>query len=347
MILCGHLAGCADPCVQPGMLCTVAGTGDLGYSGEDAPAEETWLFYPSAVDFTPDGRLVVVDYNNFLVRVLQPDGILATLAGNNIHGWAVSGDALDTALENPIDVAFDADGSALIAEQHTGRLLRVRDGTLDIIAGSGEEGYSEDGTEALSVAFSDLSGVAAMGEAIYIADTDNHCIRMLADGVVTTIAGRPEPGFLDGTATGALLSGPERLHAQGGLLYIADTDNHAIRLLDPDSGILTTVAGTGEPGDSGDGGPAVSARLYSPTGITADDSGVLYIADSGNHRIRRVALDGTITTVAGTGLASSSGTPGEALSSGLSWPADVAIGPDGNLYIAEMLGSRVRRLTLE
>ncbi|MFT5684173.1 MAG: DNA-binding beta-propeller fold protein YncE [Myxococcota bacterium] len=329
------------------MLCTVAGSGDLGYNGEGLSAEETWLFYPSAVDFDGQGRLVVVDYSNFLVRVLEEDGTLATLAGDNTHAWAVEGLATASPLENPIDIAFDADGAALIAEQHTGRLLRISDGQLSIAAGSGEEGYSDDGAAALDAAFSDLSGVVALGDAVYIADTNNHCIRTLSDGVITTVAGRPEAGFVDGTALGAQLNGPERMHSDGDTILIADTDNHAIRRLDPALGTLETLAGLGTAGFGGDGGDAVSAQLSSPTGITTASDGSVYIADSGNHRIRRIAPDGTITTVAGTGTASSSGDPGEALTSGLNWPVDVAIGPDGHLYIAEMLGSRVRRLSLE
>lgn len=348
LLACGALlAGChRDPCEEPGAICTIAGTGDLGYNGQGLPADETWLFYPSALDFHPDGRLVVVDFNNFLVRALEADGALSTLAGNNVHGWAAEGPALDSPLENAIDVSFDADGRVLLAELHAGRVLRVADGWLSILAGTGEYGYGGDGGLAAEATLAEPSGVVGGADGrVYIADTANHCLRVVdGEGRIDTIAGQIEPGYADGAGAGARFSGPQRLHLDGGSLLIADSLNHAVRRLDLESGEVSTVAGIGVAGDEGDGGPADQAALNTPTGVATDEAGNIYIADSGNHRVRVVSPDGRIAAFAGQGTSGYGGDQGPATEALLNWPADVALGPDGAVYVADMRNGVVRRI---
>lgn len=185
------------------------------------------------------------------------------------------------------------------------------------------------------------------GDTIYVADRDNHRIRMVFSNAISTIAGTGTAGFLgdNGQAANARFNSPVSVFVDGvGRMYIADRDNHRIRRVST-SGVITTIAGTGEAGFLGDNGAATSARLNSPTGIFVDDNGILYIADRGNHRIRKVTAAGTISTVAGTGIAGCSGDGAVATSAQLSSPADVFVDADGNVNIADRDNHRIRRIS--
>jgi len=185
---------------------------------------------------------------------------------------------------------------------------------------------------------------------LFIADKRHHRIRRVtSDGIITTVAGVGRSGFSGdgGPAIEAALMLPEAvLAAPGGVLYIADTGNHRIRRVTPD-GIIATVAGTGHPGFSGDGGPAKAAELNSPHGMSLDSHGALYFADTNNHRIRRVAPDGTIDTLAGAGASGFSGDEGPAIAARLSHPRGVTVAPDGVFYIADTDYALVRKVTLD
>ena len=183
---------------------------------------------------------------------------------------------------------------------------------------------------------------------LYIADTGNNRIRKVsATGIITTVAGNGSAGYSGdgGPATSAQLDGPEGVAVDGsGNLYIADTCNNRIRKVSA-TGIITTVAGNGSAGYSGDGGPATSAQLSLPAGVAVDGSGNLYIADSGNNRIRKVSATGIITTVAGNGSPGYSGDGGPATSAQLNQPAGVAVDASGNLYIADSSNNRIRKVS--
>lgn len=344
--------GCPPPtpepdCDAPGTICTVAGSGSNGYNGQNLPATESWLYFPSALDWHPDGRLVIADYNNFLVRALEPDGTLSTLVGSYLHAYAVEGPASQSPLENPVDIAFTESGALLIAELHSGRVLQVApDGWLSIAAGTGEIGYAGDGGPAEAAMLGESSGVISDGEGgFFIADTDYSCLRHVdADGWIDTAAGNGLAGLMDGEGAAAMLSGPQHLHRDGAILYVADANNHAIRTLNLDTGQLDTLVGDGLAGFEGDGGPASAARLRSPWGLSTDAEGRLWIADSLNNRVRRVEADGTITTVVGVGTSGFSGDLGPAIDAELSFPADLLFGDDGALYIADMGNGAVRRV---
>ena len=205
-----------------------------------------------------------------------------------------------------------------------------------------------DGGPAVEARLARPTGVAvdATGN-LYIADSVNNRIRRVdTSGIITTIAGNGERGFTGdgGPAILAGLSSPEDVAVDAtGNLFIADTDNNSIRKVNS-SGTISTVAGTGRRGFSGDGGPAVEAKLAGPRGVAVDAAGNLYIADSSNHRIRKVDTSGTITTVAGTGERSFGGDYGPAVQARLSFPRGVAVDVDGNLYIADFENRRVRRV---
>lgn len=337
-----------DPCEgPPGTLCTVVGTGDQGFNGDGLDARRTWLFMPTATRFDADGRLYFVDYNNLRVRRLTASGAVATVVGDGTHAYAVPGAAAtDSPLENPIDLAFDADGALLIAEQHAGRILRVgAAGVIEVIAGDGEWGLTGDGGPATSARLTEPTGLSLGADGtLYLSDSDNGCIRAVSPGgIISTVAGTGEGGFNgDGDAASAQLSFPQRLFAHGASLYLADSYNHRIRLIDLETGRISTVAGDGATALSEEGAPATATSLAYPSGVTLGPDGRVYIADSAHHLVRRIEADGTVTTVAGDGQQGDRGDGGPATEARLAWPADLAFSPEGDLYIADMLNARIR-----
>ncbi|MDF1592253.1 MAG: hypothetical protein P1P89_12110 [Desulfobacterales bacterium] len=220
---------------------------------------------------------------------------------------------------------------------------------IDTVAGTGVVGGSGDGGLATQARLNAPRGVAvdAAGN-LYIADTKNHRIRKVdTNGIIATIAGR-SCGYYGGysgdggPATQACLNNPSRVVADAsGNLYIADTYNHCIRKVDT-SGIITTVAGNGNYGFNGDGGPATQAQLYYPSGVAVDVAGNLFIADLRNYRIRKVDTNGIITTVAGTGIEGYSGDGGVATQAKLHYLSDVALDVSGNIYITTY--KRIRKI---
>ncbi len=332
--------GCPE---APGTVCRVAGTGDLGFNGEGLPALESWLYFPSAVRAHPDGRLVIVDFNNMRVRALDPDGTLATIVGNGDHAWSTPGaTALDTALENPIDAVWAPDGTAYLLPLHEARVLHMRaDGVVVPCAGTGDVGYAGDGGDATLATMSEAAGLAVGPDgALYVADTQNNAIRVVRDGLIDTLAGGGDAGFVDAAGAEARFSGPQRLVVGDGVLYVADANNHAVRAVDLATGAVTTVAGTGTRGYDGDGGPATAAALSYPYGVNVGPDGALWIADSGNNVVRRV-VDGVIDTVAGTGEEGLAGDGGPALDATFAFPAHV-LAKDGDLYVADLKNGVVR-----
>ncbi len=337
-------------CDEPGVLCSVAGTGVWGSNG-DGPADAVWLYQPTAVGFGPSARVEFADYNNHRIRALLSDGMVTTLAGTGLHLNAAAGPASLSPMENPIDLARCDDSGFFIAEQHAARVDFVDAyGTLSYFAGMGGlPGYTGDGGAATSAQLSEPTGVACGPDgAVYIADSLNHAIRVVhPDGIIGTLAGTGLAGYSDGPAEEAAFHSPHRLAVHDNSLYVADWLNSAIRRIDLADGTVSTVVGTGVAGCSGDGGPAVEAQLAYAIGVAFGADGSMYIADSDNHVIRRVNPRGTIETVVGRpcdpepspGFA---GDGGPALDGQLHWPNDVALGPDGKLWIADTFNSRIR-----
>jgi sugar lactone lactonase YvrE len=183
---------------------------------------------------------------------------------------------------------------------------------------------------------------------LYFVDAGNHRVRKVSSaGVITTVAGNGVPGFSGdgGQAASAQLNNPHGLAMDAvGNLYIADSYNHRIRKITT-TGIISTVAGNGKQGYSGDGGPAASAQLFNPNAIAVDSSGNLYIADTWNHSIRKVTNAGIISAVAGNGVSGFSGDDGPAASAQLNAPYGITVDSAGNLYIAEYGNHRIRKVT--
>ena len=337
-------------CTSPGNLCTFAGTGDRGWGEDGGPADETTLFLPTDLAFDVDDQPIIVDYNNMRVLKVDPDGTTRTVAGMGVHAYASNEvDALQTPLENAIAIAMGPDGEMYLNEQHGARILRVVDGWLDVYAGSatdpGIAGWSGDEGPALDAELSQFVGLTSAPDGtLFIADTGNNRIRKVTpDGIIHAVAGNGEAALVDGVGEQASFHGPQHMAWQDDQLFVADTINHALRKIDLLTGEVTTVAGDGTSGFSGDGGPASAARFDTPQGVGVDAEGRLYVADSENHVVRRIDTDGTISSWAGVpGTFGYEGDGGPAEEGLLQWPTNVRVGPDGTIYIADTLNSVIR-----
>jgi hypothetical protein len=333
-----------------GTISTVAGDGTQGFSGDGGPATNASLYEPNGVAVDAAGNVYIADPGNSRVRKVSTSGTVTTVAGNGSPGFSGDGGpATNASLDGLRGVAVDAAGNLYIADWVNPRVRKVStSGTITTVAGSGTYGFSGDGGPATDAGLSSPYGVAvdAAGN-LYIADAGNSRVRKVStSGTITTVAGSGTYGFSGdgGPATNAALSSPQGVALDAaGNLYIADAHNSRVRKVST-SGTITTVAGNGTFGFSGDGGPATDAGLNSPVGVTVDAAGNLYIADSGNHRVRKVSTSGTITTVAGDGTFGFSGDGGPATNASLNIPYGVAVDAAGNLYIADPGNSRVREV---
>jgi trimeric autotransporter adhesin len=336
-----------------GTITTIAGNGSPGYSGDGGPAVNAQLNDPRGVAVDNSGNLYIADTGNRVIRKVSAAGIITTIAGNGSFGYSGDGGpASDAQITSAIGIAVDAGGNLYIADIYNRRIRKVSAaGIITTIAGDGLFGYSGDGGPAASAELGSPVGVAldASGN-LYIADAGNYRIRKVsAAGIITTVAGNGSNNYSGdgGAAANAQLSEPEGVAVDAaGNVYIADTANQRVRKV-ASGGVITTVAGTGSAGYSGDGGPAISAELYHPTGIAMDACGNLYIADDLNSVIRQVSVAGAITTVAGNGTAGFSGDGGPAASAQLFRPNGVAADAAGNLYIADTNNNRIRKVSAE
>ena len=335
------------------VITTVAGSGTPGDYGDEGPAMEASLFYPLDVAAGPDGSLYIADTTNRRIRRLWPDGIITTVAGAANAGFGGDGGpAIAAGIGYPRSIAVGPDGSLYITADTYPSVRRVGpDGIITTVAGTATTGYSGDGGPAVEASLNSPYGIAIGPDgSLYIAELGNSRIRRVGpDGIITTVAGNGTAGSSGdgGLATAASLWNPRGIAVgRDGSLFIADYGISRVRRVGPD-GIITTVAGSGQsyqPIFSGDGGPATAAMIYQPTDVAIGADGSLIIADWGNRRIRSVAPDGIITTIAGNGIEGFSGDSGPSLAARLYQPSGIAVGPDGSLYIADQQNHRIRRV---
>jgi uncharacterized protein (TIGR03437 family) len=335
---------------QNSVLTRVAGNCRQGYSGDGGPAASAQLNQPIGIAVDGSGNLYIADAGNNLIRKVSSSGIITTVAGDGSAGLSGDGGPATSAqLDNPEGIAVDAAGNLYIADTVNAKVRKVSpSGIITTLAGTGTQGYSGDGGLATAARLSKTYGVAADGNGnVYIADTLNQAIREVsASGTITTIAGTGTPGALGvgGPATSAELWDPFGIALDGaGNLYIADFENS--RICEISNGILTNIAGVGTSGFSGDGGPAIAAQLYVPSGVAVSATGAVLIADQQNSRIRRISPGGTITTVAGNGDTSYSGDGGAAVNAQLSGPVGVLVDSSGDLLFADTDNARIRKVS--
>lgn len=341
--------------VAPGTITTIAGDNVQGYLGDGGPATSAGLNLPYHAVFA-GGNLYIADQVNNAVRmVANGNGNITTFAGEDgVAGF--TGDnvkAIDSELASPCGVAVDSAGNVYIADTLNNAVRKVATGTgiITTVAGIEQAGYQGDGSGALSAELMKPSSVVfdSAGN-MYIADSGNNVIRKVtaSTGNISTYAGDfNTPGYTgDGgpaTKVGVGLNDPVAIALDAaGNLYIADSNNSVIRKVTATSGIITTLAGNGTAGFSGDGGRAVFAQLSHPKGVAVDSAGNVYISDTFNNRIRVVAPNGTISTVAGTGALGYSGDGGLATAAQLNFPEGLSFDTAGNLYIADNNNNVIR-----
>ena len=289
-----------------GVITTVAGTGTAGSTGDGGKATLATLNSPYCVVVDTSGNIFIADTLNNVIRVvMKSTGLIERAAGTGVFGDGIGdgGAATSAGLSNPNGVTFDTSENMYIADTLNNRIRMVTTltGIITTVAGTGSSGFGGDGGPATLAALNSPSGVAVdLSGNIYIVDTGFNRIRMVtkSTGIINTIAGTGSAGSGgDGAiATVATVNYPcdVALDASGNL-YIADTDNYRIRVVMKNSGIINPVAGAGSYGSTGDGGQAVLATFYNPHGIALDSMGNLYVADSGNNRVRMFILP-TVTS---------------------------------------------------
>ncbi len=332
--------------VSNGMIATIAGNGTNPaiFSGDNGPAVNAVLGFPFSVAVDRTGNLYIVAAG--VIRKIS-NGVITTFAGTyGTTGYAGdNGPAASATFDYPAGVAVDASGDVYIADMDNNAIRKVSKGLITTFAGNGTSGYSGDNGPPAGAELNHPNGVAvdASGN-VYIADAGNARIRKVSNGAIATIAGGAGVSFGDnGPATRAALYQPRDVAVDAsGNVYIADTLENTIRKVS--HGVITTVAGNGTFGYSGDNGPAASAALNQPYGVAVDASGNVYIADTNNSVVRKVS-SGVITTLAGNGTYGYSGDNGPAASAQLCAPTGVAVDKAGNVYIADVNCSVVRKVS--
>jgi uncharacterized protein (TIGR03437 family) len=343
------LFGAVSPALGQGVITTVAGTTWI-YRGDTGPALNAPLGQIWGVALDAAGNLFAADIGNHLVVRISPDGVLTAVAGNGVAAFSGDGgSATSASLSYPMAAVFDATGNLYIADRNNSRIRKVSpNGTITTVAGSGVAGFSGDGGPATLARLRAPSGLAVDSAGnLYVSDGGDNRIRKVGSGgIIATVAGNGAARFSGdgGPAAAASLNSPQGVALDAaGNLYIADYSNSCVRKVNASNGIITTVAGTGFRGYSGDGGPATAAKLITPAGVAVDSDGSIYIADFDAYAIRRVNPQGTITTVAGGNGNGFSGDGGPATKAKLGWPRALAFDAAGNLFIGE--NPRIRKVS--
>lgn len=364
-----------------GVITTLAGTGHAGFRGDDGPADQARLSSPYGVAVDPSGNIYIADTYNHRIRVVNTGGIIRTCAGTGAKGSAGDGGrAIEAQLMAPRNVAVDANGNLFISEFEGHRVRKVSPGgSISTVAGTGVAGFNADGL-ALAVQLSSPGSMAVdVAGSLYITDMDNRRVRKLHNGVVFTVYGPVHKDLRTGAAAPASPSGVACDRA--GSVFIAEgAAGRVLRLVNGEPFLLNTlgevlatprelavdrsgsvfvsdgrrvlsiattgtvnaVAGSGVYGFSGDGGLAADAQLQTPRGIALDGAGNLYVADTGNHRVRRVDPAGRISTVAGGGRSREDNQ--DPLQADLRLPSSVSLDRWGALMVSDSGNHRVRRL---
>jgi hypothetical protein len=374
------LAGCYSgdaeeppPCVEePGHACVWLGTGAEGFNGDGHDRLKTDIYWSMDLVFGADETPWFIDWNNHLVRKVEQNGTVTTVVGwtDPVFPGDGTGDTSEKTepgadgalvkLNHPTELLLAPDGAILVMAWHNHKLRRIDPdtGLVTILAGGGA-GFAGDGGPATKALFKQPKSLTSDADGnLYIGDQQNFRVRRIdGEGVISTVVGAGTQGSsgdggpaLECQLDWEIGSNPE---PSGGVvvvdhrLFIADTLSHKIRVVDLESGEIDSFAGTGEPGYSGDGGPALEATFQFPRELELGPDGSLYVADTDNHAIRAIDLDsGIVRTVVGTGEPGRDAEDGKlATETHLERPFGLEFDPEGNLYVMDTLNSRILKVT--
>ena len=330
---------------------TFAGTGQSGYSGDGGSATQARLDNPFGITRGPDGALYICDMANQVIRKVSADGSISTVAGTGKRGDSGDGGlATKAELNEPYEIRFDSAGNMFFVEMqnHIVRRVDVKTHTISTVAGMGKPGFGGDGGPATSAAFRQPHSIQFDRQGgLYICDIGNHRIRKVdpKTGNISTFAGTGErTATPDGSPiAGTPLNGPRAIDFDSdGNLWLALREGNAIFKQDLKEGRIRHVAGTGQKGFSGNGGPAKAATLSGPKGLSVGPNGDVYFADTESHSIRMVDLKkGTMEWIAGTGQ-KGDGPDGDPLRCRMARPHGIFVDQDGTIFIGDSEAHRVR-----
>lgn len=332
-----------------GIISTIAGTGEKGYSGDGGPAIEAQLNDVKDIDIDSDGNLLLADLDVYRVRQIAPDGTITTIAGNGTRLFGGDGFSLSEAcFGGPSDVAFLPSGTAYIADRINQRIrMWEPDGVVSTIAGTGFSGSSGDGGPANEASLMPTSIALSPNGELYLVDGAGNCVRRIdASGYIHRVAGNGDVGF-NGDGIPAVTAQLGRVKSLDvgldGTVYFVEPLTHRVRYVDSE-GLIQTLCGTGVASSQGDGGPAHSASVNGPEAVHVAPDGTIYVAEYSGDRVRRISVDGIISTVAGTGESGYTGDGGLATNAMLSAPSGLVTDDSGSLYISSAGNYVVRRV---
>lgn len=340
LVAAAGLAGCGEPVAVvgdiPGIMRVVAGVPNQPGETSEPSATDSRLDDPTGLAIASDGRLYVVERSNARVVAVTSSGALEVVRADRFCTGS-------PCLEEPLDAALDPEGRLVVADRLSRQILRIDPGSgqATVLAGNGLLGPAADGTPATEASLQEPRGVAVDDDGtVYFTERTGHRVRFIdGGGALRTLAGTGVDGFSGdgGPAAEAQVSAPGGLGIAAGVLYLADSGNDRIRAIDLDAGTIETVAGNGVRGYTGDGVDATASALNFPEDVTATADGArIFIADTGNHRVRHVPFSsGLIETFAGTGDPEFTGDLIDAGAVGLDRPSGVTTGPFGFLFVSD------------
>lgn len=353
LVVLGALAG-------DGRIETVAGVGKAGHGGDGGPAAKATLKQPFHCELDGKGALYIAEAENHCIRKVDlKTGVISTAAGSGAKGYAGDhAEATKASLNEPYAVVIDTNGDLYIVDRLNAVIRKVdgKTGVITTVAGNGKKEFAGDGGQATAASLREPNDCCLDGKGgLLIADVADWRIRRLdlKTGIITTLAGTGRPkSKIDrarigdgGAASQAVIVGARAVCVDGqGNTYVCEREGNAIRKID-DKGTISTIAGTGVKGYSGDGGDALQATFNGPKGIRCDRQGNVYVVDTENHAIRKIDVKKNVVTTVAGGRKGGQGDGGDPLQAGLDRPHGCIIDDQGAIYIADSNNHRVRKVS--